>query len=188
MYWSYVLAAVGIVGLYLLGSKKRVGWLIGIFAQILWVVYAFATQQYGFILSAVAYAFVNIRGYKLFEKKTKKYPGVVEMDVVSPHPFIETCLEQIPAGWAEESGEVECELLKGHSGFHYSGRWSWMTAKEAAYQYQCTSVAPWLDSEGTIVICNAPKGHRGLHGGNGWSWNDSDQPGARYNTAFKEKR
>jgi hypothetical protein len=61
--WSFVLAAVGILGLWLAGSRNRHGWAIGFFAQALWAAYAVATQQWGFILSAVAYSVVYLRNY-----------------------------------------------------------------------------------------------------------------------------
>ena len=54
--WSYALAAVGILGLYVAGKGRRLGWAIGFAAQGLWIAYATATHQYGFYASAVAYA------------------------------------------------------------------------------------------------------------------------------------
>lgn len=61
--WSILLAIVGIFGLYLAGSKKRLGWMVGLFAQILWFIFAIITKQYGFILSSVAYGWVYARNY-----------------------------------------------------------------------------------------------------------------------------
>ena len=58
MIWSSVLAIIGIVGLWLAGQKMWAGWAVGLFAQVVWVVYAIATDQYGFIVSAIAYATV----------------------------------------------------------------------------------------------------------------------------------
>ena len=55
MWWSYGLAALGILGLYLSGNRNKVGWLIGAGAQILWIIYAVVTEQYGFIAYAIAY-------------------------------------------------------------------------------------------------------------------------------------
>ena len=56
--WSFVLAGIGILGIYLAGRKSLWGWAIGVGAQLLWIVYAIVTQQWGFIASAVAYASV----------------------------------------------------------------------------------------------------------------------------------
>lgn len=56
--WSYALAAVGILGLYLAGKGKRLGWAVGVAAQLLWAAYATFTHQFGFYISAAAYAWV----------------------------------------------------------------------------------------------------------------------------------
>jgi hypothetical protein len=61
--WSYGLAAIGIAGIWLAGRDKSVGWALGLFAQFLWVAYALATGQYGFIVSAVAYGAVYGRNW-----------------------------------------------------------------------------------------------------------------------------
>jgi len=60
-YWSYLLTAVGVFGLYLAGRKDRRGWMVGIGAQVLWIAYATATHQWGFYVSAVAYGWVYAR-------------------------------------------------------------------------------------------------------------------------------
>jgi hypothetical protein len=61
--WSYALAVVGIAGLWLAGRDRSVGWAIGLGAQALWIVYALATGQPGFIVSAVAYGVVYGRNW-----------------------------------------------------------------------------------------------------------------------------
>lgn len=61
--WSIVLAITGIVGLYLAGSKNLWGWVISFAAQVLWIIFAMVTGQYGFILSALAYGWVYARNY-----------------------------------------------------------------------------------------------------------------------------
>lgn len=71
MTWSIVLAAVGILGIYLAGKKNLYGWAIGLGAQVLWVVYALVTDQYGFILSAVAYGTVYGRNWYLWRKELR---------------------------------------------------------------------------------------------------------------------
>lgn len=58
MIWSFVLAAVGIAGIYLAGKKSKWGWGLGLAAQVLWLIFAVVTAQYGFILTAVAYGAV----------------------------------------------------------------------------------------------------------------------------------
>lgn len=56
--WSVILATVGIFGLYIAGRKLWWGWLVGLGAQVLWIGYAVATRQWGFIASALAYGWV----------------------------------------------------------------------------------------------------------------------------------
>jgi hypothetical protein len=46
-YWSYILTAVGILGLWLAGRKSRAGWAVGLGAQSLWIVYAVVSAQWG---------------------------------------------------------------------------------------------------------------------------------------------
>lgn len=62
--WSFVLAAIGIFGLYLAGSNNKWGWAVGIFAQFLWAWYAIHTKQYGFLISCVGYGSVYIRNFR----------------------------------------------------------------------------------------------------------------------------
>lgn len=62
-WWSWLLAAVGVTGLFLAGSSNKLGWALGFGAQLLWIVYAVATEQWGFIASALAYGFVYARNW-----------------------------------------------------------------------------------------------------------------------------
>lgn len=68
-YWSYVLTAVGVFGLWLAGRKDWRGWLVGVGAQGLWIAYATATQQWGFYISAVAYGWVYARNLHLWRRE-----------------------------------------------------------------------------------------------------------------------
>jgi hypothetical protein len=63
MIWSFVLAAIGILGLFLVTKKNYWGFAIGVFTQALWVCYAIVTHQYGFLITAVAYGFVYAKGF-----------------------------------------------------------------------------------------------------------------------------
>jgi hypothetical protein len=55
--WSWLLMAVGVTGMWVAGRRPKVGWLIGLSAQGLWVAYAVATSQLGFLVSAFVYGF-----------------------------------------------------------------------------------------------------------------------------------
>lgn len=69
MLWSYLLAAVGILGLVLAGRRKAIGWAIGLGAQGLWIAYALATHQFGFIVSALAYGAVYARNWLAWRRE-----------------------------------------------------------------------------------------------------------------------
>jgi len=63
MMWSWVLAIIGVTGIYFVGRKTIWGWVVLCFNEILWIAYALITKQYGFIFSAIAYAAVYIKSY-----------------------------------------------------------------------------------------------------------------------------
>jgi len=58
MLWSFILAAIGVFGLYLAGRGDHRGWMVGIGAQFLWATYAIVTNQWGFLVSCFAYGWV----------------------------------------------------------------------------------------------------------------------------------
>jgi hypothetical protein len=71
-YWSWILAAIGVSGIYFVGRKTLWGWLVLLFNEIIWITYAVATQQYGFIVSAIAYAAVYIKSYLHWKSDVKE--------------------------------------------------------------------------------------------------------------------
>jgi uncharacterized membrane protein len=68
-YGSWILAVVGVLGIYFVGRKDSWGWFVLLFNEALWIGYAVVTEQYGFIVSAIAYAIVYIRSYVHWSKK-----------------------------------------------------------------------------------------------------------------------
>jgi hypothetical protein len=71
-YWSWVLAAIGVSGIYFVGKKTIWGWFVLLFSEAVWIVYAVITEQYGFIVSAFAYAAVYIRSYLHWKSDIKE--------------------------------------------------------------------------------------------------------------------
>lgn len=69
MYWSWILTAVGVFGLYLAGKKNKAGWAVGIGAQALWIAYALSTNQYGFLVSALAYGWVYSKNFLAWRRE-----------------------------------------------------------------------------------------------------------------------
>lgn len=82
-YWSWILTLWGVTGLYFAGKKQKVGWMIGLSAQVLWITYAIVTHQIGFIFSAIAYGSVYLRNWMRWRNEQKPDPGV--------HLFCEEC-------------------------------------------------------------------------------------------------
>jgi hypothetical protein len=68
-YWSWLLAVVGVSGIYFVGKKTIWGWLVLIVSECLWVGYAISTKQYGFIFMAIAYATVYLKSYLAWKKE-----------------------------------------------------------------------------------------------------------------------
>jgi hypothetical protein len=61
--WSWVLAAIGVTGIFFVGRKVIWAWLLLLFNEFLWIVYALTTKQYGFIFAAVAYGIVYVKSF-----------------------------------------------------------------------------------------------------------------------------
>lgn len=58
---SYVISAISLCSLWLVGNKNRWGWVLGIFNQALWTIYAVRLQQWGLLIGVVAYTIINVR-------------------------------------------------------------------------------------------------------------------------------
>jgi hypothetical protein len=46
--WSWVLAVIGVTGIFLVGRKTIWGWLVLCVNECLWIAYGLITKQYGF--------------------------------------------------------------------------------------------------------------------------------------------
>jgi hypothetical protein len=66
--WSWILAAIGVTGIFLVGRKTIWGWLILCLNECLWIAYALATKQYGFIVAAIAYGIVYVKSFIHWKK------------------------------------------------------------------------------------------------------------------------
>ena len=69
MMWSYILAAIGVTGIFFVGRKTIWGWLVLLLNECLWIIYAVTTKQYGFIFAAIAYGVVYIKSYLLWRRE-----------------------------------------------------------------------------------------------------------------------
>jgi hypothetical protein len=75
-YWSYLLAAIGVTGIFFVGRKTIWGWLVLCVNECIWIAYAIATKQYGFIIMALAYTAVYIKSYMGWKSESEsENPG-----------------------------------------------------------------------------------------------------------------
>jgi hypothetical protein len=68
-WYSWVLAVIGVSGIYFVGRKNKWAWLWLIFNECLWIIFAVATKQYGFIFAALAYTAVYIKSFLRWSKE-----------------------------------------------------------------------------------------------------------------------
>lgn len=62
--WSWILTTVGVCALYLTLRRSVWGFLVGSFAQVLWLAYAITTKQWGFLVSCFAYSSVYVISFR----------------------------------------------------------------------------------------------------------------------------
>ena len=58
-----------LIGIYLLGDKKRVGFMVHILGNFLWAILGIMTMSIALMIANVVYLFFNIRGYQKWKKK-----------------------------------------------------------------------------------------------------------------------
>lgn len=61
--WSWVLTVMGVTAIWLAGRGNRIGWAVGFSGQLLWIVYAVASRQWGFLAAAGLYGGVYARNW-----------------------------------------------------------------------------------------------------------------------------
>lgn len=57
--FPYILSVLGITGLLAIGRRLWWGWIIALANECLWILFALATEQHGFLLGAFFYGAVN---------------------------------------------------------------------------------------------------------------------------------
>jgi hypothetical protein len=60
---SWCLVSAGILGTHLAGRNVARGWLLLVCLQPMWIAYAISTEQYGFVVGAVAYGLGQLNGF-----------------------------------------------------------------------------------------------------------------------------
>lgn len=82
--WSWVLAAVGLVGFILAGKKIWWAWYVNLGCQALWFTYAIVTVQYGFVVAAIVYSFVFYKNAIAWTREHKE-KNDVQLQSVRSH-------------------------------------------------------------------------------------------------------
>lgn len=65
---SWILSGTSAIMLWLMGNKTKWGPRIGIFNQVLWVIYAAWIEQWGLLPGVVIYTIIHIRNLIRWEK------------------------------------------------------------------------------------------------------------------------
>jgi hypothetical protein len=67
-YWSFILAGLGLLQLWLAGSGLKINSFVGGLTSIGWFVYGLQFQQFGFLISASVFFVVHVRNYVRWSK------------------------------------------------------------------------------------------------------------------------
>lgn len=69
--FSYVLSALSLISLWLMGDKSVWGVIVGLLTQILWIIYALMLEQYGLLIGVVAYTVIHVRNLLKWTKESR---------------------------------------------------------------------------------------------------------------------
>jgi len=72
MLWSYLLAGLGILSIYLTGRKLKSGWAVGLINSALWIAYGLTSEQYGFVISALVFIGVQLKNYLNWSEEERR--------------------------------------------------------------------------------------------------------------------
>jgi hypothetical protein len=114
---SYVITAVGIVGFKLAGKKIWWAWWINVANQIMWTVFALATEYYAFLIGTAFYFFVFTQNAVQWTRE--HFHPAPEPERLLPHVTFQVDDDRIKAGLqkSRESTRDLQERLRGdHSG------------------------------------------------------------------------
>lgn len=65
---SLILGAAGIAGIFIAGSGRWQGWLIGLLVQPVWLIFAVVTQSWGLLVLPFGYGWVYARNLRAWVK------------------------------------------------------------------------------------------------------------------------
>ena len=70
--WSWLLAGMGVLGMYFIGKKRWEAFLWLIVMECLWIVFALQTNTYGFIVGSLSYIVVYARNAHLWKSSNSR--------------------------------------------------------------------------------------------------------------------
>lgn len=79
MAWSFVLEALGLCGAYFVAQKVWWSWLVLAMNSVLWVIYGWTTDQWGFVMSSTAF-------FAIYLRNARKWRTAVEPAETSDSP------------------------------------------------------------------------------------------------------
>lgn len=63
VWWSIGLSVGSLAVTWLVGERRRCGWLLAVCLQVAWLAYALLSTQWGFTVAAVVFGCMNLRNY-----------------------------------------------------------------------------------------------------------------------------
>jgi hypothetical protein len=66
---DFLAATFALIGVYLIGSKSRWGWLCCLCSGITWMIVAYQTKVWGLYLEVIPLIFLNVRGFIKWSKE-----------------------------------------------------------------------------------------------------------------------
>jgi hypothetical protein len=86
-YWSWILMSVNLTAMVLAGRRLWWAWLVAVVAECLWLVYGYATQQWGFSVFALVFGAVYLRNaytWRDAPRPTEQSHVDISSDAISP--------------------------------------------------------------------------------------------------------
>jgi len=75
-YWSWLLTLMGVTCFWLAGRKVWWAWYVGLLTQVVWLAYALATRQWGFLVGCAFYGWVYVTNARRWTREHRLTGGV----------------------------------------------------------------------------------------------------------------
>lgn len=71
-YFQWCLFPISLLGVHLQGKKRTVGWLMSLFTQLLWAIYAIALGQPGMLVGTSFYAAMYVKNWLKWRREDRQ--------------------------------------------------------------------------------------------------------------------